>query len=680
MEQLSIGGDGKAKRARKPSAPLATVDPFAQVVVDVPAAAVDRVFEYLVPEKISAAALAGVRVRVRFSGRLVDGFIMSREPTAAHQGKLAPLFKVSGVPVLTAAIAQLARAVADRYAGTLSEILRDAVPPRHAAAEKQFLAGSGLGECEPAPMRATAVSMSPDWEQYSDGPELGNRLEAGEQVRAALTVSPADDPTELITDLVGRVGGLAIVVVPDARDLERFLVALATRFGERVCELSAAIDPALRYGTFLKVKAGQYDIVVGTRNAVFAPVPNVRLLVLWDDGDDNLNEPRTPGWHAREVMALRSHLGDASLVLASHSRSVEVARLVTSGWLRSVSRTRALARVGVARVLTSADDLTSQSEYAGIRIPHFVWQVIHEAIRTGPVLVQVARSGYLTALACQQCRTPASCPHCSGPLNKEADQAQVTCRWCGGELPNWSCGECGASDFRAMSVGSQRTAAELARVFPQVPVRTSGRAGGVIDHIDRTPVIVVATVGAEPLAEGGYQGAVLLDGSTLLARSELRSEEQTVRRWFNVVALVRGAEAGGKVAVSADPAHRAVQALVRMDPIGWAVRELDDRIATGLPPTTRAASVVGTAGAVAAFASKAQLDPLWRQLGPVPVAATPGRKSPGSEPDSAVRLLVLAPLADGPNLAAAIKAALASTPDRGAATRVQVRMDQTTLV
>jgi primosomal protein N' (replication factor Y) len=228
----------------------------------------------------------------------------------------------------------------------------------------------------------------------------------------------------------------------------------------------------------------------------------------------------------------------------------------------------------------------------------------------------------------------------------------------------------------------------LARAFPDVPVRTSGRASGVIDRIGSEPVIVVATVDAEPIADGGYQGAVLLDGSALLARTELRSEEQTVRRWFNVMALVRGADQGGKVAVTMDPTHRAVQALVRMDPIGWATRELDDRRETGLPPVTRSLTVTGEPHTVADFLTRANLDPGWRVLGPVPVPvvalSAPARTIPmdsvGPTGGQRVRVLVLVPIADGPRLATAAKAALCATPDRGSPAHLHIRIDSTTLL
>ncbi len=125
------------KKDREPL-PVAAQRPVAQVAVDLPFPHLDRVFDYLVPEDLDAAAVPGARVRVRFAGQLVDAFVLAREDASEHTGALARLQKVvSPEPVLSPEIAELARAVANRYAGTVADVLRLAVPPRHARVEAE---------------------------------------------------------------------------------------------------------------------------------------------------------------------------------------------------------------------------------------------------------------------------------------------------------------------------------------------------------------------------------------------------------------------------------------------------------------------------------------------------------------------------------------------------------------
>src|SRR4051794_39901139 len=128
-------------RARRETAgprPLASTLPVARIAVDVPLPHLDRPFDYLVPDDLAEAAAPGARVRVRFAGRLVDGFVLARLAASDHGGKLGFLDRiVSPEPVLAPEIAELARVVADRYSGVLADVLRLAVPPRHARVESE---------------------------------------------------------------------------------------------------------------------------------------------------------------------------------------------------------------------------------------------------------------------------------------------------------------------------------------------------------------------------------------------------------------------------------------------------------------------------------------------------------------------------------------------------------------
>ncbi|MGB5016947.1 MAG: primosome assembly protein PriA, partial [Candidatus Nanopelagicales bacterium] len=324
MDQLELVGHstnepaGKSKRARKGSAkgasPVAEQLPIARVAVEVSAMAVDRLFDYLVPAKLSQVAQPGTRVRIRFAGRLVSGFILERVEQPEHTGRLARIERVSGPPVLTGEIVALTRAVADHYAGTLADILRDAVPPRHAASEQGAATASQSGAGHGRTTGSNDAASTVDdrcWQRYVGGSAMLARLHAGEQLRAAVSVVPTDDPADLLAGLVAAVDGASVIVVPDARDLERFGARLEARFPDRVARLSAAMSTAARYRAFLDILSGARDIVVATRNGAFAPMSAARLLVVWDDGDEALIEPRSPGWHAREVLALRSHRSSA---------------------------------------------------------------------------------------------------------------------------------------------------------------------------------------------------------------------------------------------------------------------------------------------------------------------------------------------------------------------------------
>jgi primosomal protein N' (replication factor Y) (superfamily II helicase) len=152
-------------------------------------------------------------------------------------------------------------------------------------------------------------------------------------------------------------------------------------------------------------------------------------------------------------------------------------------------------------------------------------------------------------------------------------------------------------------------------MFAGTTVRSSS-GDRVLDRVGVSPDIVVATVGAEPVADEGYAAVVLLDTWLTLARDDLRVAEEALRRWLNAAALVRP---GGHVVAVGDPAHPALQALVRWDPAGFARREADERAQAHLPPAARMATVTGDLGALDDVLHLLDLPEGAEVLGPVPV-------------------------------------------------------------
>lgn len=628
-----------------------TAAPVARVLVDVPAPHLDRPFDYRVPPELDAAARPGVRVRVRFAGRLVGGFVLERRSGSEHAGPLTALSRVvSDEPVLSASVARLCRAVADHYAGTMTDVVRLAVPPRHARTEREDTTDDAPSE--------VAVPEPGEWRDYPDGPGFLDALRRGGHPHAALAVLPGHDWPALLARaaLTTAAGGRgAVVVLPDQRDVVRVDQALLALGGAgRHVVLHGELGPTRRYRAFLAALRGRVRIVVGTRSAVFAPVPALGLVTVWDDGDDLLAEPRAPYPHARDVALLRAHGEAAAVLLAGHARTSEGARLVRSGWAAPVGGSREVVRARAPRVHAAGDPGEG-------RVPHAAFRAVRDGLGRGPVLVQVPRRGYWPVVACTRCREPARCPGCAGPLQLEGS-GDPACRWCGRRVEGWQCPSCGSRALRAVVVGSERTAEELGRAFPGVLVRRSGW-GATLESVDDTACLVVATPGAEPTAPGGFAAALLLDGAAMLARPDLRAGEETLRRWLNAAALVRPAGSGGTVVVVAPAGQRAVQALVRWDPEGFSLRELADRESAGLPPAVRLAELTGAAADVEDLLAVATLPADADVLGPVP------------QGEDTVRAFLRVPLRDGGAATTALRSAAAVRSARRREGVVRIRVD-----
>jgi primosomal protein N' (replication factor Y) len=635
----------------------AAVAPVARLMVDVPLPHLDRPFDYLVPEQLDDAVAAGSRVRVRFAGRLVDGFVLERRDSSEHDGRLAFLERTAGdEPVLTAETIRLFRAVADRYGGSFVDVVRLGVPARHAAAE----AATAPSPSPPEPP-ATA-----DWERYHAGPAFLAAVGATRPARAVWCALPGEYWPQRVAEVVRAAlaaGRGAVAVVPDLRDLARLDAALRDALGAgRHVAVSADLGPAERYRRWLAVRRGNVRAVIGTRVAAYAPVADVGLLAIWDDGDDLYAEPRAPYPHARDVLVLRSALTGAALLVGGYARTAEAALLVESQWAHEIAADRDLTRRVSPLITPTGDDIEQQRDPAAraARLPSLALRTARDGLAAGrPVLVQVPRRGYVPTLACARDRTPARCPNCGGPLAASSGHAIAACRWCGRPAGTWACPVCGERRLRAVIVGSARTAEELGRAFPDVPIRTSS-GDTVLADVPPQASVVVATPGAEPTVTGGYAAAVLLDGWALLGRADLRAAEEALRRWLNAAALVA---ADGRVVVVADGAVPAVQALIRWDARGFAARELADRQELRFPPAVRMASLTGASSAIGETLAAAELPEPYEVIGPAPVS------------DDTQRALIRVPRTSGAELAHALKAAAATRSARKAADPIKIVLD-----
>ena len=634
------------------------------------------------PERLAESAVPGCRVRVRFAGQLVDGFLLGREAGSEHEGRLAFLERViSPEPVLTPEIAGLARAVGDRYAGTLADVLRLAIPPRHAAAE----AARPAPQPAPVPHRPRIPRPPPGlWTRYPAGEAFLAALADGRTPRAAWSALPGPHWAEeiaLAAATAASAGRGALIVVPDTRDLDQLDEALTAQLGghgQHVC-LSAGLGPAERYRRWLSVLRGEVRIVAGLRAAMFAPVRDLGLVVAWDDGDDLHEERRAPYPHTREVLALRAHRQKAAALIGGFARTAETTQLVATGWARPLIAARPTVRslAPLIRGTGDGDELARDGAASSARLPSLALRTAREALAHGPVLVQVPRRGYLAALACGRCREQARCAACAGPLAMGAADAPPQCAWCGALAAAWRCASCGHGGIRSIVTGAGRTAEELGRAFPSVPVRTS-RGQAAIAWVPAAPAVVVATPGAEPAARGGYAAALLLDGRILAGRASLRAAEEALRRWLNAAALVRPAFEGGRVVVVADSSLAPVQALIRWDPVTHSERELADRSHLRFPPSVRMGAATGPQAAVTELIAATKLPDGAEVLGPVPSGAQT-QAANGSDAEE-VRVFFRVVREQGADLARALQAAQAVRSARKAAGAVRVQMDPHDLI
>jgi primosomal protein N' (replication factor Y) len=359
-------------------------------------------------------------------------------------------------------------------------------------------------------------------------------------------------------------GRSAILAVPDYRDLAQLVSAVAAVLpADAVSVLDAAQSNPDRYRAFLAARFTGPRVILGNRSALYAPASDLGLIALWDDGDSQYAEPRAPHIHGRDLALIRQEQQGSALVLMAHARSTATERLVELGWIESVSP---------KRIETPKVVLTEMQNDAGPsgRIPSTAWQAARVASAEGPILIQVARPGNAALAAPGEGQT------------RPAPDAG-------------------------------RTAFELGRAFPGLRVVISDGERPVV-RVDGAPALIVATRGAEPLADGGYRAVLLLDGERMLSRESLSVAEDCLRWWSSAASLAAQGAPVFLVGIGGELGR----ALATWRQSEYARRELGDRRELHFPPAVRTVSVTGT---------RADVDAALEALEPIPrrrVSLEPG--------------------------------------------------------
>jgi primosomal protein N' (replication factor Y) len=536
----------------------------ARVAIDSPLPQLDRLFDYEIAESIRGTITVGSRVRVPF-GRgvgLSDGFVVELVDASDFNGKLAKLEDlVSTVSVLTPDIYSLCRAVADRQAVTIADVFKLAIPTRSVAVEKKWL--------------IAAAEATPVLPQPSDVVKTGARAFAFIEPRTN------EHGAMWVQQLTGRAiaslkaGESTILVVPDYRDQAVILAKLREQIEtEAILDYTSQQTNSLRYAAFLRCLSSEPVIVVGSRAALYAPVENLGEIIIWDDGDSNLQEPTSPYTNARDVALIRQSQSNCRILFAAHARSSEIERLVEIGYLQDISVPFAIPKLAISETSARVDSLS--------------WQAIRRALELDDsVLVQVASRGQSVSAYCAGCGDRAKCSTCAGPLWIDS-QNQPRCRWCNAHNLGFNCAACGTRSLKQGRAGATRTSAEFGKAFPGTKIIESN-GDNRLEQVPPGKKIVVSTPGAEPRVDGGYGAVILLDCNEMLSRDNLRASEDAVRVWSNTIALMKS----GGLAVAVGLQGFLGQKFALWSQAEIAHHEYHSRAELRFPPFIRMASLSG---------------------------------------------------------------------------------------
>jgi primosomal protein N' (replication factor Y) len=412
-------------------------------------------------------------------------------------------------------------------------------------------------------------------------------------------------------------GRQALVLVPEIALTPALESAVRSRFpGARIIVQHSGMPQAERVRGFLDAQAGDADIVLGTRLAVFVPLPRLGLLVVDEEQDASFKQQESLRYSARDIGILRAREAGVPVVLCSATPSLET-------WHHAQTRRYALlalsrrAPAGAGLPAVRLIDTNVHVLHEGIAEP--LERAIGDRLERGEqTLMFLNRRGYAPVLACAQCGWVSGCRRCSTRLVVHLKDRQLRCHHCGytSRIAR-ACPDCGNLDLAPIGRGTQRLEATLAERFPGARVlrmdsdtaRTHGKLEGLFRRIESGEADIL--VGTQILAKGHHFERLTLVGvvnaDTGLFSANYRAPERMFQQLEQVAGRAGRADLPGEVLIQTRyPGHPLYQALARHDYEGYARILLEERRQAGFPPFVFEAAL---------RADAEQIEPAMRFLG-----------------------------------------------------------------
>lgn len=398
-----------------------------------------------------------------------------------------------------------------------------------------------------------------------------------------------------LTEETLKMGGGVMILVPEIALTPQLLSLFAGYFGSRVAVLHSALSMGERLDEWKRIRKGLCDVVLGTRSAVFAPLRNLRLIIIDEEQEQSYKSENTPRYHAPDVAKYRSVQTGAVLLLGSATPSVESYQNALDGAyflcrLPGRFNGQVLPKV---KIVSLRDELSLGNDKTISAALHT--EISRNLERGEQSILLLNRRGHHKRMLCPDCGSSVECPRCSVPLSYHSANKRMMCHYCGYSC-KWQpeCPECGAF-FRPLGSGTQRVVEELSNLFPGMEVlrmdadTTAGKGGHekLLERFRKHRVPVM--VGTQMVAKGlDFENVTLvgvLDADSALYMDDFRAHEHAFDLITQVVGRAgRGALAGRALIQTFNPDHPVILAAAKQDYEGFFEEESALRRLLGFPP------------------------------------------------------------------------------------------------
>jgi primosomal protein N' (replication factor Y) len=399
-----------------------------------------------------------------------------------------------------------------------------------------------------------------------------------------------------LIEQVLEAGRGALVLVPEIALTPQLLERFYRQFGSRVALLHSSLSAGERYDEWKRIQSGQADVVIGTRLAVFAPVPNLGLVVLDEEQEDTYYSGQTPKYHARDVAKFRAVQHEALLLLISATPSMESIYAAKEGRyaLFTLKNRYAGGQLPSVSFVDMKKELSS-GRFGTISGP--LYEALAENMeKKQQSILFINRRGWSRTILCQNCGATPTCKHCSVAMTYHRANRRLMCHYCGYSAPEPTlCPSCHSRHLSKEGTGTQKVAAELAVLFPGVEIlrMDADTTGGKQSHEqilqrfkeENIPILLGTQMIAKGLDFPNVTLVGVLDADQALHSIDFRARERAFSRLTQVVGRAGRGEVPGRAFIQTfQPEHPVLLSAAAQDYIGFYESEIAFRKALSYPP------------------------------------------------------------------------------------------------
>lgn len=590
----------KQNQGEFPPAPL-----YLETLVNVP---LHQSFTYSCPPDLVSQVAVGKRVEVRFGNRRMTAFVV-----AVHNGlpekldfppeKIKPILKVLDTqPLFSQEHIKLSQWMSHYYFCSQGEALATMLPSGRREREGPSLSLSeGKLEFEPRNLSTEQQDAVDKIIQQEEASEAREKSQAKIHYLYGPTGTGKTEVFLAVAEKILAQGKGVIYLVPEISLTHQVVESVVRRFGDTVAILHSNLTPSQRLKEWTRILKQEATVVIGVRSAVFAPVPNLGLIIIDEEHDGSYKSGTTPRYHARQVAMYRCSQTGIPLVMGSATPSIEAWHLMSAGRFVRHHLTTRLAG-GKVPEITCVD--LNHNKDGGCLSP-LLCDEIRTALKEGrQTILFLNRRGFTHFFRCNNCNYELKCKNCSVALTYHRSQGRLRCHYCGWSTePPKLCPECGSLDVGYTGFGTEFIEAETRAKFPnarisRIDTDSVSKKGELQERIqDFRQGKIDILLGTQMVAKGlnfpnlKLVGVVMAD--TGLHMPDFRAAERT----FSLITQVAG-RAGrffpdGRVIVqSFSPQREAIAYACKGDTEGFYQQEIQQREILGFPPFARLVRLV----------------------------------------------------------------------------------------